>query len=335
MKKPVIVGAASGSVSVGLALILILLSLPPDTETSKQEPPSARIVKPAPKAPAPVQAAVFLPPPPALRAPPSKPEPSKPEPPKAKPPQAKQPLAKPQLTKSVAPRQKPPPAQPTAKPVIKPRPPPKRSVPLRPPSGARAAEKKSTKPPPPVKAVALLSVTPEAVSEGRALLRMLEVGKGPTIEIVWPPTPAQRDRLYSVLERCYGLRTALMAEDGRIYFEEGPAGAPTQINRDRTSGFVRRPTGAMPSAERRLVARIQRRHKRAGLTPVRLFPRHVDAVLLAGIRQIIGRDYGTLRRVRARYVSNGTSVLIGDITADNGLRNGQIKLPQIGFNGCE
>ena len=163
---------------------------------------------------------------------------------------------------------------------------------------------------------------------------MLEAGKGPTIEIAWPPTQAQRDRLYAVLERCYGLRTALMSGVGRIYLDGGPSGVPTHINRDSTSGFVRRPTGAMPAAERRRVTRMQRRHKQEGLTPVRLFPRHVDAVLLAGIRRIIGKEYRTLGLVRGRYLSYGDGVLISDITADTKPQSGQIKLPQIGFRSC-
>lgn len=48
------------------------------------------------------------------------------------------------------------------------------------------------------------------VRKGRTLLRILEHGDGPEIQITWPKSSRERDRLFDLLVRCYGVRVALM-----------------------------------------------------------------------------------------------------------------------------
>lgn len=51
---------------------------------------------------------------------------------------------------------------------------------------------------------------PVEKENGRALLRLLEFGQGPSITISWPSSPKEMSRLYRVFRNCYGMKTALM-----------------------------------------------------------------------------------------------------------------------------
>ena len=121
-------------------------------------------------------------------------------------------------------------------------------------------------------------VNVKAVRTGRQLLRILEHGEGPVIEIAWPRSSAQRERLHGVLQRCHGMRLALIDRAGGLYLDAGPRGNKWPIDLDRFSGFVRRPNGHITSAERRDAERVARyHHGLPATTPVRLFPRAADA----------------------------------------------------------
>jgi len=176
--------------------------------------------------------------------------------------------------------------------------------------------------------------SPQAKRTGRVLLRQLEHGKGPGIEIAWPANPRQRQRLHTLLTKCHGMRAARMSRDGRLFVADGAQGKPWSIDMDRMSGFVRQVVGTMTPAERQAVERIAAHH--GGPVPgavVRLFPRAVDAGLLGGLQTLGGLNYETGRSVTAVYFVDGARVLIGDIRVD-GLRiAGGFELPR-GGGGC-
>ncbi len=134
------------------------------------------------------------------------------------------------------------------------------------------------------------SVTPGPTveAEGRVLLRILEHGSGPEIEIAWPVSAIQRRALYRLFEVCYGMEIAVIDSGGRLYSRTGEAGRPWRLNMDRFSGFVRQPSGRLTLDEKDGIARIRAFH--GGLRAahnVRLFPRRLDALLLARRRQHI------------------------------------------------
>jgi hypothetical protein len=196
-------------------------------------------------------------------------------------------------------------------------------VPLRPtPEPAAAPE-----PAPPAPEVARQRHVPEtsivSVAEGRALLRLLEHGRGPQISIDWPGGGEAR-RLAERLAQCHGMRVALLDGEGRLWRAADPAGQPWQINLDRFSGFLR--VGAGDGGE---AARIRRRHGVAG-QPVRLFPRAVDAHLLASLRQAMGGGYGTARRIGLRYRIDSGRVVLDAIRVDGRPLPGRIRLAGTG-----
>jgi hypothetical protein len=165
---------------------------------------------------------------------------------------------------------------------------------------------------------------PEAVA-GRALLQILEHGSGPGIVIAWPGEASERSALYSLLTRCYGVHTALLDSAGNLYrADQAGAWAP---NTDRYSSFLRQVEGRLPAGERSAVEAIRRRHPGTrGSSTVRLFPRNVDAVLLGGLRGIVGDHYREASRINARYARSGQSVVVEDIRIDGAALPGRVAL---------
>ncbi len=173
------------------------------------------------------------------------------------------------------------------------------------------------------------------VAEGRALLRILEHGSGPAIEIAWPSAPGDREELFRRFRACFGMRLALIDGEGRLYVREGVPGRPAEIDLDRLSGFVRQPAGAMSAAERRQIADLSAYHRApSGLAPVRMFPRRVDAFLLGGMRHLVGEGYMEVEVLHARYRIDGASVLVEAITVDDRPVRGHIDLGRAVRTAC-
>lgn len=186
-----------------------------------------------------------------------------------------------------------------------------------------APEKPAAKAEPPQNVAAV-------VGEGRAYLKILEQGAGPSIEIRWPSDPGQRDRLYDVLVQCLGMRTGLLDGDGRLFLGEGQKGQPSTLDGERYSGFVRRPEGAIARDEEREIGRVRGYHQvRASASAARIFPRRVDAYLIGGLRNAVGENYLKIKSIRASYrLSNGRAV-VESIMADGRRLDGAIDLSAV------
>lgn len=168
---------------------------------------------------------------------------------------------------------------------------------------------------------------PTIVAEGRVLLRILEHGSGPVVEIAWPLSGTKRRALYRLFEACYGMEVALIDVRGELYARAGEAGRPWQPNMDRYSGFVRQPTGHLTPDEQDIIARIRNFH--GGLRSaenVRLFPRRLDAVLLGSLKLLVGEGYSGGATIHAQYRRDGKNVLVENIRMDNRAIPGRIDL---------
>jgi hypothetical protein len=180
-----------------------------------------------------------------------------------------------------------------------------------------------------------IEVSVKAARTGRQLLRILEHGKGPAIEIAWPGSSAQRERLQGVLKRCYGMRIALIDRAGRLFRDEGPRGRKWHVDLDRFSGFVRRPNGHITVAERRDARRVARYHQGVPASdPVRIFPRAADAALLGGLAQLLGGDYQAAKTITASYRLQGLRVTVGDLRIDGRRVAGRIDLSRGAAAAC-
>ena len=175
----------------------------------------------------------------------------------------------------------------------------------------------------------------EVVREGRTLLRLLEHGSGPEIELAWPDSAARRARLYRRLRDCYGVRVALMDGRDRLFAARGTPGAAWDLNLDRYSGFIRRPAGRPAQGEAEAAARIRAYHGGlAGARPVRVFPRRVDALLLGGLNRIVGPGYADRRTIRAHYRLDGARLLVERVEADGHALPGRIDLSAAARRAC-
>lgn len=206
------------------------------------------------------------------------------------------------------------------------KPPPKRIAPL--------AEKKT---PAPTKAAAdavSVAVAPATRKAGRALLRLLEHGKGPSVEIAWPEAARDRTRLHRLLGRCYGMLLAVMDGADRLFAASDQAGSPWRMDLDRFSGFLRSPAGQPVADEDRVFARIARRHRLADWRPVRIFPRAVDAVLLGGLQHLVGAAYGSAGAITASYALNGRRLLLNSIRVDGRAVAGAVELTNAAAIRC-
>lgn len=169
----------------------------------------------------------------------------------------------------------------------------------------------------------------EAVG-GRALLRVLEHGKGPVIEIAWPASTAARHQLYQMFKTCFGMENALMDNQGNLFRATGPRQTRWEINLDRYSGFLRQASGQLPAREQYVMSQISRHHGRLkDPVPVRIFPRRVDASLLGGLKMITGQGYDKANNIQAQYRLKGGALLITDVRVDGRKMEGQVALPAL------
>jgi len=293
---------ASIFLTVGIGAVLILLVLPNFAKT----PEKAAQVLSEPLAELPqnlkLMATVVLPPPP------------------------------PMLLTTLAPV--PPPAAPKSqKPA-----PPKVTTPVKtisamtPPAQIPKTVKTPTKEPSPeiskpeTASVKIETIKEDAVSEGRVLLKLLETGKGPDVEIAWPARSDQRQKLFDAFQTCLGLQTGLMMSSGTIYVAGGARGRPMVINRDRTSLFLRQSAGVLPKDEARQHAAIRSYHGIKGGAPVRLFQRVIDAALLGGLFRLVSADVTDNIRVKGQYGLKAGAITIENISVNDAKRSGQVEI---------
>lgn len=180
----------------------------------------------------------------------------------------------------------------------------------------------------------VVQVTPIQAVGGRALLRVLEHGKGPQIEIAWPANARKRETLHDRLRACLGMENALMDAHGNLFRSNEARGQRWEINLDRFSGFLRQVSGRLPRKEQQISHAIEKRHGHLNdPVMVRIFPRRVDASLLGGLQAIVGPGYMQARSIHARYDMQGSHILVRDIQLDGRKLKGVIELSQ--YRQCE
>ncbi len=187
-------------------------------------------------------------------------------------------------------------------------------------------KKQAPAPEPPEKQVSVRADETADNEDGRVLLRFLENGSGPGIQLAWPEGRGQQQALYDHMRRCLGLRTAVMNGDGKLFVDGGPAGRPWRLNTDRYSGFVRRPSGFVATAERDKARAIRRHHGLDGGAVVRVLPRRVDAALLGGLKRLLGQAYKDADRIRGRYTLAGGRLTVTGVRADGRAVDGRIAI---------
>lgn len=157
-----------------------------------------------------------------------------------------------------------------------------------------------------------------AEADGRRLLRLMEHGAGPDIQIAWPAERAARARLYDLLVRCYGVVSGFHLGEGKIITQKsGLTNSDGYLNLDLYSGFVRVIEGESPAAERQVLATLApRARSAASATPVRIFPRAADALVLGSLQQLAKVNLAKAGSVRARYQYRHGDFVLHDLVLD-------------------
>ena len=304
------------SVALSACVILALAWPPQPVSEPQRERPKPAVAKAVAPPPPVLIAAVHLPPPP-----------------KASPETLPKKIAVKPLKPVVSVVPKPATAPP--RPYLKPAPPPKPPGPPKPRVRPQPARQPAAVPNKPQTVPKTVAPDAAAVSEGRTLLRMLEHGSGPTIEIAWPEQRFGQTRLYRRFNDCFGLRVAVLASEDRLYISASPPGAPWHPNLDAYSGFMRQHDTSASEAEARELRRIRDRHRLPRQSAaVRIFPRNVDALLLGGLQQIVGADYAKRKTIRARYALRRNRVFVEGVQADGRRIAGRIDLTPAARRAC-
>ncbi len=152
-------------------------------------------------------------------------------------------------------------------------------------------------------------------SKGRVLLKKLEHGKGPQIEVSWPSKVSQKQKLYSVFTKCFGMKTAGLNSSNQLFQKNDTPNKPLKLNVDTSSGFIREVNGRISSAETDETILIKQKHSNQIFKSfVRIFPRQVDASLLQGLHSVLGNDFSKAKQIKASYRLNEKDVEIFDIS---------------------
>ena len=170
----------------------------------------------------------------------------------------------------------------------------------------------------------------DTIANGRVLLRQLENGKGPEIQIAWPDQTSLKEKIYDILNKCYGMQTARMNSKDELFHSASPSGVRWAINMDKMSGFIREVSGLIPQAEQLHVRLINRKHPNENFkSTIRIFPRVVDAHLLMNLRSLAGENYSTSKNISATYGLKNNSILIKHVRLDGRELGRAFVLPSI------
>lgn len=348
-------GVAVGALWLTLASVmtLALWAIPAPSSDPTTVPPQTSTAKAAetPKVTAPIVAAIQLPPPPAPPRSVTTDAPMDPAPTKNPTPAQPARLIKPLQAKPVSPLSAPeiaplkPQPNPISLPIMKPakiavvsQPAPMQRVAVKPliaqadalPRQEKPTESKKlplSAPAIDAQAEPIIEPVTETARTGRVLLRMLEHGAGPRIEIAWPDSKARRERLFGLLNGCFGMRVAYLDDEGALFVDDGPRGQSWAPNVDRYSGFLRQPLGPMTDAEERTLRKISNHHAGRLLgNAVRLFSRRADAVLLGGLSHLVGDAYAVAKTVTARYEFADGRLRVTNVRIDGKAMPGAIDL---------
>ena len=169
--------------------------------------------------------------------------------------------------------------------------------------------------------------TRKILKNGRAILRILEHGTGPSINFAWPDNAKERDNLFVLLRKCYGMQTVLLGQNKRLYRQSDASGRSWLIDMDRISGFIRMAGGKLTDLEKKIIKQTRQQHSQIQLnTAVRMFPRKFDGGLLGEIARIIDTKNTKIHSISARYKQNNRDLSMVDIRINGKIKAGRIDL---------
>lgn len=153
----------------------------------------------------------------------------------------------------------------------------------------------------------------QARQQAEYALQQAEKGEAAGIQLDWPAERRQRQALFDLLYDCIGIGLGRIQDNQLI-----PLLPPSQ----QYSGLLRRIDGQMTHREQQLFARTP---MSGTAMEVRLFPRHIDARLFAGLKGL-GIDASHEGPIQGRYQVGRGKLMVTHLTIGDQAVTGQILL---------
>ena len=158
---------------------------------------------------------------------------------------------------------------------------------------------------------------------GQKTLRDVKSSGGIDMEIFWPSDSKKAGILYDVLTRCFGMKSGVLDSDGELFLINGKSHGKI----GKFSPLLRQLKKPANKAEAYQIQKIVRSHSiENGYQPIRIFRKIVDAKLLDGIIQIIGKPISSTSVIRAEYQVEKNRVYIRNIARNGVVFPGRIFL---------
>ena len=168
-----------------------------------------------------------------------------------------------------------------------------------------------------------MTISAADISKGMAILRETEQGMPLNFEIFWPQNRGQSEKLYNLLSSCYGMQSALLDDQGNLYF-------PAKKKGRLPSGFSPLLHQVKQAAAFREAQRLNALRERHSLNEtavsLRVHRRTTHAALLSGLERLSNKPLSEFHSISARYVISGGELAVSDIKFNNVSTSGSIVL---------
>ena len=168
-----------------------------------------------------------------------------------------------------------------------------------------------------------LAISAVDINKGMAILRETEQGKPLNFEIFWPQNHGQSEKLYNLLSSCYGMESALLDDQGNLYF-------PAKKKGRLPSGFsplLHQVKQAAAFREAQKLNALRERHSlNETAVSLRVHRRTTHAALLSGLERLSSKPLSEFNSISARYEISGGELTISDIKFNNVSTSGSIAL---------
>ena len=159
-----------------------------------------------------------------------------------------------------------------------------------------------------------MTISTADISKGMAILRETEQGMPLNFEIFWPQNRGQSEKLYNLLSSCYGMQSALLDDQGNLYF-------PAKKKGRLPSGFsplLHQVKQAAAFHEAQKLNALRKRHSlKETAVSLRVHRRTTHAALLSGLERLSNKPLSEFHSISARYVISGGELAVSDIKFNN------------------
>ena len=143
------------------------------------------------------------------------------------------------------------------------------------------------------------------------------------MEIFWPNDSEHAQLLFDILQKCFGMRNAVLDQNGQLYDEGGKIRPGTQ----KFSPFLRQIEETISAKEEQNISKILHHNNiNQNQISLRVVSFKTDAKIMDGISKLYGDDLMQTKSIRAEYTLVRADVYIDEIIIDGKKIKGRIKL---------